>query len=199
MHHEATDHRRTAAGALVPLALALLVAGCGSVGSGAVSQGRVATTPEERVMTTDLPATPTPGALECGARVHPVGGPLSLTGRFPASVPPGAQQVDGTVGVTARTAAGTATGSVVTPRAETFLVRDGLIVTLPLPQDAVGRRVDLVEGREVSLDATVGLVPCSGGGTLPPGTYDVYARVVLNLEDGSRADTLAGPWPLQVQ
>ena len=75
--------------------------------------------------------------IECGAAFAPVaGGVLTLTGDFPAGVSAAEQVVAGTVDVVA--ARDEARG-VVTPLAEAFLVRDGRIVTLPLPQDAVGR------------------------------------------------------------
>lgn len=188
-------HRHRAAAALVLLALALMIAGCGSVGAAGASHERDATTPEERAVPSDLPTSPVPGALECGARVGRTGGPLTLTGRFPGAAAVGGQQVDGTVTFSARSGA----QGVVTPQAEAFLVRDGRIVTLPLAQDASGRRVDLADGREASVAATVGLVPCSGEGTLSPGTYELYARVVLNLDDGSRSGSLGGPWPLELR
>lgn len=195
MRPRVTHRRPVATGTAVVLALALLVAGCGSVGAVGASRGRDATTPEEQAVPTDLPTSPTPGGLECGARVGSTGGTLTLTARFPASAAVGAQQVDGTVTLGASAGA----QGVVTPQAEAFLVRDGRIVTLPLAQDASGRQVDLAGDRQASLPATVGLVPCSGEGALAPGSYDVYARVVLNLEDGSRTDSLGGPWPLELR
>jgi hypothetical protein len=49
------------------------------------------------------------------------------------------------------------------------------------------------------MPATASLVPCSGGGVLATGTYDLYVRVVLNHDDGTRTDSFGGPWPLEVR
>ena len=148
-------------------------------------------------MTSDLPTTPDPGVLECGARLGSTpGGMLTLTGRFPTAAAADEQTVAGTVTVAVKRSGA---HGVVTPQAEAFLVRDGRIATLPVPQDSVGQRLDLADGRVASMPATVSLVPCSGGGVLPTGTYDLYVRVVLNHDDGTRADSLGGPWPLEVR
>ena len=146
---------------------------------------------------TDLPPmSPGPGSLECGARFDPAtGGALSVTGRFPAAASADEQMVHGTVEIVALGAA----QGVVTPQAEAFLVREGRIVTLPVPQDSIGRRLDLTEGSVERMPAMAALVPCSEGDMLASGTYDLYVRVVLNRDDGTRADSLGGPWPLEVR
>jgi hypothetical protein len=148
-------------------------------------------------MTTDLPTSPVPAGLECGAPVGPTTeGELTVTGHFPAAVSVDEQMVTGTVAVAANRSQAR---GVVTPQAEAFLVHDGRIVTLPMPQDSVGRRLDLAGGRVEQMPATASLVPCSGGGVLATGSYELYVRVVLNHDDGSRADSLGGPWPLEVR
>jgi hypothetical protein len=148
-------------------------------------------------MATDLPSSPGPATLECGEAVGPsTGGVLTVTAHFPGAVSADEQMVKGSVAVEARK--GVARG-VVTPQAEAFLVRDGHIVTLPVPQDAVGRSLDLANGRVERMPAMATLVPCSGGGVLAQGTYDLYVRVVLNHDDGSQVDSLGGPWPLEVR
>ena len=119
-----------------------------------------------------------------------------MTAHFPGAVSADQQMVKGTVSVKA--SKGVARG-VVTPQAEAFLVRDGRIVTLPAPQDAVGRSLDLAHGRVERMPAIATLVPCSGGGALAEGTYDLYVRVVLNHDDGTRVDSLGGPWRLEVR
>lgn len=119
-----------------------------------------------------------------------------VTGRFPEAVSTDEQVITGSVEVAAKP---NEAGGVVTPQAEAFLVRDGRIVTLPMPQDSVGRTLDLAEGRVERMTAMATLVPCSGGGVLATGTYDIYVRVVLNHDDGSRADSLGGPYPLEVR
>ena len=188
---------RRASIALSFVLVLLVAAGCGSGGSGAASAERRTPSPEE-TMTTDLPLnTSDSGSLECGARLEPpTAGPLTVTGRFPASVSADAEVVDGTVEVVAkrRAAAG-----VVTPMAEAFLVREGRIVTLPMPQDLVGRGLDLAVGTAEQLPASLSLVPCAGEGVLATGTYDLYVRVVLNDDDGTRADSLGGPWPIELR
>ena len=147
-------------------------------------------------MTSDLPTSPDPGVLECGAAVVPTGGVLTVTGHFPRAVSADEQLVKGTVAVAAKL--GEVRG-VVTPQADAFLVRDGRIVTLPMAQDAVGRSLDLADGKVEKMPAMATLVPCSGGGVLAAGAYDLYVRVVLNHDDGSRVDSLGGPWPLEVR
>jgi len=174
----------------------LLAAGCGSGASGAASGEQRTPSPEES-MVTDLPTSPVPAGLECGAPFEATtGGALTVTGRFPKAASTDEQVVTGTVEVAAKQ--GEARG-VVTPHAEAFLVRDGWIVTLPMPQDSVGRTLDLAEGRVEPMPATATLVPCSGGGALATGSYDLYVRVVLNDDDGSRVDSLGGPYPLEVR
>jgi len=149
-------------------------------------------------MPRDLPPTsPGPASLECGARFPPVAeGKLTVSGRFPAAASAAEQMVNGTVEITANRSAAR---GVVTPLAEAFLVREGRIVTLPVPQDSVGRSLNLTEGSVERVPAMASLIPCSGSDALATGTYDLYVRVVLNLEDGTREDSLGGPWSLEVR
>ena len=119
-----------------------------------------------------------------------------MNGRFPTAVSSDEQIVSGTVEIAATR--GGARG-VVTPQADAFLVREGRIVTLPVPQDSIGRELDLSDGRVEQLPAMATLTPCAGDRELSAGTYDLYVRVVWNREDGSQADSLGGPWPLQLR
>jgi len=195
MRHDLRPASRSAAIALSLAVVLLLAAGCGSAESSAASGGPRTPSPEE-TMTSDLPTSPDPGALECGSAVGSTGGALTVTGHFPGSVAADEQTVPGVVTVTARRSEA---HGVVTPQADVFLVREGRIVTLPMPQDAVGQSLELADGKVERMPAMATLVPCSGGGVLAPGTYDLYVRVVLNLDDGSRVDSLGGPWPLEVR
>jgi len=176
----------------VSVAVVLLCAGCGG---GTVVGAQPTPRPEES-MATDLPTSRGSRGLDCGALFEgEAGGDLKVTGRFPAAVPARQQLLNGSVDI-----AGTGSGArgVVTPQAEAFLVREGRIVTLPVPQDAVGRVLDLSDGRVEQMPAMADLTPCAGGASLPPGQYDLYVRVVVNRQDGTRADSLGGPWPLEV-
>jgi len=176
----------------VSLAVVLLCAGCGG---GTVVREQPTPIPEES-MATDLPTSSGSRGLECGALFEgEAGGDLKVTGRFPAAVPARQQLVNGTVDIAAT---GSEARGVVTPLAEAFLVREGRIATLPVPQDAVGRVLDLSDGRVEQMPAMADLTPCAGGTSLPSGYYDLYVRVVLNRQDGTRADSLGGPWPLEV-
>ncbi len=176
----------------VSVAVVLLCAGCGG---GTVVPEQPTPRPEES-MATDLPTSSGSPGLECGALFEgESGGDLKVTGRFPAAVSAGQQVVSGTVDIAAT---GSGARGVVTPQAEAFLVREGRIVTLPVPQDAVGRVLDLSDGRVVQMPAMADLTPCAAGTDLPSGSYDLYVRVVLNRQDGTRADSLGGPWPLEV-
>jgi hypothetical protein len=149
----------------------------------------------------DHPPTAGPAALECGQVFRsPPRGELLLTGRFPKAVGPGERSVSGTVEVVS--AKGVARG-VVTRQADAFLVRDGRVMTLPVVQDLAGRQLDLAPGRVEKLPARAALVPCDPaatvGGSLRPGAYALYVRVLLNHDDGSSRESIGGPWPLQVR
>jgi hypothetical protein len=150
----------------------------------------------------DRPPSSVPTALECGQPFRPpAGGKLTLTGRFPAVVSSSEQAVSGTVEVAV---GDEVVRGVVTRDADVFLVRNGRIATLPLPQDLVGMRLELGAGMVERLPAQATLSPCDpGGGTaagsLPPGTYELYARVVLHHDDGSSLESIGGPWPLEVR
>jgi hypothetical protein len=119
-----------------------------------------------------------------------------LTGHFPTVARSNDHTVAGTVEVTSEKEV---VRGVVAANADAFLVRDGRIATLPLPQDLVGTRWVLTPGTAEQLPALVALTPCDPGDaekSLPPGAYGLYARVVLNQDDGSSLEAIGGPWPL---
>lgn len=144
---------------------------------------------------------PTPGAgatvVKCGQLFHPpAGGGLTLTGRFPATVPAGERAVVGTVEVTGKVAV----RGVVAPRADVFLVRQGRVATVPLAQDMAGIRWDLAPGEVERLPGEAPLVSCDpGGGPVPAGAYELYTRVVITPDDGVSAESFGGPWPIEVR
>ena len=145
----------------------------------------------------DTDHSPSPAALECGASFVPTEeGALTLVARFPSAVSAREESVSGTVAVAANH---TAARGVVTPLADAFLLRDGHVVTLPMPQDSLGQVLDLAAGAVERLPATASLLPCAGDGVLAPGTYDLWVRVVLNHDDGSHTDSFGGPCPLEVR
>jgi hypothetical protein len=126
---------------------------------------------------------------------------LTLTGRFPAVVNTSERAVSGTVEVAS---AKEVVRGVVSPSADVYLVRNGRIATLPLPQDLVGMRLEIAPGKVEKLPAQVTLAPCesgggAGSGTLRPGRYELYGRVVLNHDDGTSVVSIGGPWPLEVR
>ncbi|WP_130510139.1 hypothetical protein [Krasilnikovia cinnamomea] len=135
-------------------------------------------------------------APRCGQPVRaPAAGPLTLTGRFPATVAPGAPTVAGTVEVTSHAAV----HGVGAPRAEVFLVVNGRVATEPMPQDAVGVRWDLAAGQSKKVPAEGMLTSCEpGGDRLTPGTYELYARVAVTPDDGAPVTAQGGPWPLEL-
>jgi hypothetical protein len=149
--------------------------------------------------TVDRPRTvPTP--LECG---QPFEAPwetgLTLIGRFPTVVSVSDRTFSGSVEITSNN---DAVRGVVAASADVFLVRDGRIVTLPLPQDLVGIPIELGPGHAKQLPALGILSPCDtteAEKSLLPGKYQLYARVVLHRDDGSSLEANGGPWPLVIQ
>lgn len=179
--------------AILGFAVVLATAGCGDPTGGAPAPDA---TPKEDATVDSAPATG-PAALGCGQPFRsPTAGPLALSGQLPATATPAERAVTGTVEVTSAVPV----RGVSTRGADVFLVRDGRIVTVPETQDAAGTRLDLVAGRAERLPGAATLVSCQpGGGPLPPGRYEMYARVVLTGDDGTAVASFGGPWPLQVR
>ena len=90
----------------------------------------------------------------------PAPGELRLTGRFAKTAPASKQVVSGTVEVTAEKAV----RGVAAAAADAFLVREGRVVTTPLPQDAMGIRWNLAAGEKKSVPAVASLLSCEPGG-----------------------------------
>jgi hypothetical protein len=64
----------------------------------------------------------------------------------------------------------------------------------------MGLRWDLAPGRTQRLAGEATLLSCGpGGGPVPPGIYELYARVVFTPDDGPGVESFGGPWPLQVR
>jgi hypothetical protein len=137
------------------------------------------------------------GEVTCGRPFAlPSPGDLNLTGRFAERAKADRQIVSGTVEVTAEKAV----RGVAAAGADAFLVRDGRVVTVPLPQDAVGVQWDVAAGETKRVPATASLVSCEqGGGPLPPGDYELYVQFVLTPDDGEPTPAYGGPLPLRVE
>jgi hypothetical protein len=178
----------------VPCAV-LLLAACSSDGSSAGGSKETESASGQETTVDTEPAQGT--ALGCGQPFQPpTAGPLTLTAQFPATVGRESEPVTGSVDVTSATALrGVGLG-----RAEVFLVRDGRIVTLPLPQDSIGVVWNLAPGTARSIPADASLSSCDpSGAALESGTYDMFVRVVVTSDDGDLVESFGGPWPLQVQ
>lgn len=174
------------------LAVVLATAGCG----GHVAPGGALdpTASLKQNGTVDPAPVPAITALKCGQPFRSPGGRgLTLTGRFPATAPPGEQKVTGTVDVTSQEAI----QGVTTRHADVFLVRDGHIATLSATQDLAGIRLDLGPGKVASLPGEAMLASCDPGG-VHPGTYELYVRVVLIPDIEAGMESFGGPWPLEV-
>jgi hypothetical protein len=167
--------------------LVLAVAGCGDGAAGGSVEA------EE----TRVGSKPEPGEVRCGQAFQlPAGGGVRLVARFPDSVPAGQPAVGGRVEVTSREAM----RGVAAPAADAFLVRDDRVVALPMPQDAIGVRWDLAPGEIRTVPAVASLTSCeSHGEPLPPGRYELYARLVLTPDDGAAQRLFGGPWGLEVR
>jgi hypothetical protein len=138
-----------------------------------------------------------PGEVRCGRPFQLPGGiGLRLLARFPESVPAGQQTLSGTVEVTSREAM----RGVAPAAADVFLVLDDRVVTTPVAQDAIGIRWELELGETRTMPALASLASCEPeGGPLPPGDYELYARVVVTPDDGAARPAFGGPWRLRVR
>ena len=137
------------------------------------------------------------GEVRCGRPFQlpaPVG--LRLVARFPESVPAGQRTLSGMVEVTSREAI----RGVAPPAADVFVVLDDQVVTTPVAQDAIGIRWDVAAGETRTMPALASLVSCEpDGGPLPPGGYELYARLVVTPDDGAAQRAFGGPWRLRVR
>lgn len=191
----------TAAGVGLPVALVLgltLLSGCAGTSSPeAAKPAPTATRGDGAVDQLPLQAHT---VLQCGRPFQPPSAPqLVVSGQFPATVSAGAQSLLGQVRVTARPGG---VAGVVTPAADVFLVRDDRVATLPAAQDSVGVPLRLRGGDSHDFAARASLTSCDpalSGGALSKGRYDIYARVTVNREDGSRVESFGGPWPIEVR
>lgn len=164
--------------------LALGVVGCGGGAGGSAGAE------ESRVNSAS-------GEVRCGRPFElpaPVG--LRLVARFPESVPAGQQTLSGMVEVTSREAM----RGVAPAAADVFVVLDDHVVTTPVAQDAIGIRWEAAAGETRTMPALASLVSCEpDGGPLPPGGYELYARVVVTPDNGAAQRAFGGPWRLRVR
>jgi len=168
--------------------IVLAALGCGRTDPGGVPDPELSTA-------TGKPAPPAEGSLQCGqAFSATVGGGPMLKGNFPASAKLADRKISGTVDVSSQVAI----RGVASPQAEVFLVKDGRIVTLPPPSDAIGIRVELSPGQVTQLPGEANLVACQDGRSLSAGTYQMYARLVIMPDSGAKVEAIGGPWPVQV-
>ena len=149
-----------------------------------------------------VPTAAAPATVNCGDPIEALGpgapGLASLDGSFPASVGRGG---DGTFSGAVTLVAHQALAGVASPLADVYVVRDGLVVTVPLPTDAVGTAVRVPAGGTAVFDAVGTIAGCDGpGARLAPGRYDVYAVVTVTGDGGPGTEVVApgGPWPLEV-
>ena len=104
--------------------------------------------------------------------------------------------MNGTVEVTSEKAV----RAVAAAAADAFLVRDGRVVTTPLPQDAMGVQWELAAGETKSVPAIASLMSCEqGGGPVAPGDYELYVQFVLTPDDGAPMTGYGGPLALRVE
>jgi hypothetical protein len=167
--------------------LAVLVLGVSGCGGGSPGGSVEA---EESQVNSDS------GEVRCGRpfQLPGVAG-LRLVARFPESVPAGRQTLSGTVEVTSLKAM----RGVAPAAADVFLVRNDQVVTTPVAQDAIGIRWEPAAGETRTMPALASLVSCEPDGRpLPPGDYELYARVVLTPDNGTSQRAFGGPWRLRV-
>jgi len=174
------------------LSRAAVLAAAGMLAAGCASSPR--STHASPLASSEV-ASVVPNELTCGQPWRPGTSEFEVTGAFPASVAAGTELVRGTVKVTTHRAVRGEAG----PGAEIFVVREGLIVATPLPMDAMAMRWELAAGQSRTLPGAVILVSCApSGGPLPPGDYQLFARVVFRPGTGKTVSSFGGPWSLQV-
>jgi hypothetical protein len=181
--------------AIVLLTVAFATAGCGNFAA-ADSAPEPSTSVEEPAA---MKSSPGLGgtALVCGQPFPtPTEKGLTFVGRFPATATVAERRLTGTVALTSQVRL----RGMATPRADLFLVRSGRVATLPVPQDLVGVLWDLSPGDAISIPGEATLISCDAGAApLPPGGYQLFARVVVVPDQGDRAEFFGGPWSVDLR
>ena len=139
----------------------------------------------------DLPGCGDPAdALLRGGEV------LVIMGEFPSLVErAGDGSFTGSVTVTNH---GPLLTGVSSPEADVFVVQAGEVVSTPLAQDLIARPIALETGASQSISARGSMLRCTDGDLLPVGSYDVFAVLVIHVDDGSQTVTSGGPWSIRV-
>jgi hypothetical protein len=175
------------------LALVLALSACGSSTDG--EGGEPGEAPEPSRVTSG--EAPEPSRIACGESFElPSPGRIRVEAQFPRTAAAGKPMLRGTAKVTTAEAV----HGVTSEHAGGFLVRDGLVVTTPLPQADIGMPWDTAAGevREVSVVAS--LVSCEPGGEpLPAGEYELYVVVTITPDGGKTIQALGGPSPLRLE
>jgi hypothetical protein len=175
--------------AAIVFAVVFAISGCAGGGTTAGAPVPETSPREQKSMNTGT-------AIECGQQLRiPAGDTLTLTGKFPASSAAGQRSVAGAVEVSSRVAV----RGVSSPNAAVVLVQNGRVVTLPGPQDLIGVRWDLPAGTTKQVPGEVTLVSCVDGASVRPGDYELYAWVVVIADDGTRVESVGGPWKFEVR
>ncbi|MFY1636650.1 hypothetical protein ACN27F_25800 [Solwaraspora sp. WMMB335] len=179
--------------AFLPLVVALATAGCAGDDVGGAPDPELSTDRGENV---DATHGTSDDLLGCGQLFDvPADGVLTVAAQLPRTASAADRMVTGAVEVTSQRPV----RGVVGQRAEMFLVRDGRVVGVPLPQDLLGVQWDLAAGQVEQLPGDVTLMSCEpGAGSVPPGDYEVYARVTIVPDDGPAMPSFGGPWSLRV-
>ncbi len=189
------EHSRPAYRNVLPALLVVLAATACAGETPTATSSAAEKPPQESSAMEPEPVSATT-AVDCGQPFSlPPGGALALTGQFPAEVPAGEQILSGTVeAVSSQELHG-----VTPPGADVFLVRDGRVVTTPLPQDAMGILWAVAAGQSKSLPAEASLASCDTGEPLTPGSYELYARLTVIPDEGGSVESFGGPWELEVR
>lgn len=187
--------RRVCAGGarVLVCVIAFAAGGCGLGASGGTPEFAPSVETERNVVSPGAGLT----GLRCGQQVRATAdGGLSLVGRFPGTAAAGELTAAGRVDVTSSAAV----HGIAAPHADMFLVKAGRVVTLPVPQDAVGVRWELAAGVPKSVSGEVTLVSCEpAGGRLAPGAYELYARIAVFPDSGPVVEFIGPVGALDVQ
>jgi hypothetical protein len=159
---------------------------------------------ETTIMTSTTGAVAIP---QCGEPLDWVatGTPLAMTARFPDGASTGGDGLlRGTITVTNHSR--TALAGTTAAQPDLVLLRDGLVVSLPVGVRAVALIIDLQPGASREFDAVASLRSCDSGpypegAPLGPGTYQMIASQQFEVAEPGSAGSRpvlaqGGPWDI---